>query len=362
MDMFFGDPRASANSRFDEYYRCYSTAMLAGPQRDSVDYGGKVILPPSALDKLSRKNISYPMQFELRNRRKSAATHAGVLEFIAEEGRIYLPHWMMRTLGCAEGDLLQVLSTDLLQGTFVQLEPQSPEFLDITDPKAVLENTFRNFATLTKGDVFSFRYNDKVYDVAVLQVKPESEAMAIGVIETDLSVDFAPPKGYIEPERQGRKASLASAASGTAGGVFQQGTGAMARKIKYDALKEAGAHKQERFASAGHKLSGKPISIASGTATPVSSAAAPSNAAPGVPQPLRLPKGTLFFGYELRLPKDPDAKDEEAQQVKFSGQGQSIKESNRLAKQAAAGGGSKGGSTRPSTTTGSDAGEPIEID
>ena len=371
MDLFFGDVRGGAgaiNSRFDEYYRCYSTAMLAGPQRDGVDYGGKVILPPSALDKLSRKNISYPMQFELRNRRKSATTHAGVLEFIAEEGRVYLPHWMMRTLKCAEGDLLQVLSTDLLQGTFVQLEPQSPDFLNISDPKAVLENTFRNFATLTKGDVFSFRYNEVVYDVAVLQVKPESESMAIGVIETDLSVDFAPPKGYVEPERQ-----PARKASSVAGGVLQNGPGAMAKKIKYDELRESSsAKKQERFASTGHKLSGKPISVKSGTATPVPVSQATSGGGSGgaAPAPLRLAKGTLFFGYELRLPKDPSADKDSAaarQEVKFSGRGQSIKESNKLAKQAAAstssGGGSRSASTRPTSThNGGDAGEPIEID
>lgn len=34
------------------------------------------------------------MLFELRNPGKQRHTHAGVLEFIAEEGRVYLPHWV----------------------------------------------------------------------------------------------------------------------------------------------------------------------------------------------------------------------------------------------------------------------------
>lgn len=307
-----GSPWSRANQRYDEYHRAYSSAMLAGPQRDNVNFGGKVIMPPSSLDKLTRLNIAYPMQFELKNNRKNTVSHAGVLEFIAEEGRIYLPHWMMTTLKLEEGDLLQVLTTDLPQGTFVQLEPQSPDFLQISDPKAVLENTMRNFSTLTKGDIFQFSYNDSVYDIAVLQIKPESASMAISVIETDLSVDFAAPKGYVEPER------MAKATGGpikTAGG--------MAAKIGYDALKQS-SEKPTRFAVGGQKMSGKAV-----TDVPII-----TTKSSGVPVPLRLPKGTLFFGYELRLPKDPDAakKEAEGKTKQFAGRGQSIKESTKAGK------------------------------
>lgn len=84
-----GPPR-----RFDEYYRCYPVAMLQGPERENVTHGGKVIMPPSALDKLTRLHITYPMLFELINGAKDKMTHAGVLEFIAEEGKIYLPYWV----------------------------------------------------------------------------------------------------------------------------------------------------------------------------------------------------------------------------------------------------------------------------
>lgn len=80
--------------RFDEYYRCYPVAMLPGPDREHANHGGKVFLPPSALDKLTRLHITYPMLFELINGAKERMTHAGVLEFIAEEGKIYLPFWV----------------------------------------------------------------------------------------------------------------------------------------------------------------------------------------------------------------------------------------------------------------------------
>ena len=68
--------------------------MLPGPERDNVNFGGKVIMPPSALDKLTRLHIAWPMMFELINGAKELTSHAGVLEFIAEEGKIYVPFWV----------------------------------------------------------------------------------------------------------------------------------------------------------------------------------------------------------------------------------------------------------------------------
>ena len=77
--------------RFDSYFRCYPIAVL---DRKELNYGGKIILPPSALEKLSKLHITYPMLFEIHNGKKGKVTHAGVLEFIAAEGRVYLPYWV----------------------------------------------------------------------------------------------------------------------------------------------------------------------------------------------------------------------------------------------------------------------------
>jgi len=87
-------PTGASMRRFDEYYRCYPIVMMNGPEREYANYGGKVFLPPSALEKLTRLHITYPMIFELINGNEGKTTHAGVLEFVAEEGRIYLPYWV----------------------------------------------------------------------------------------------------------------------------------------------------------------------------------------------------------------------------------------------------------------------------
>ena len=90
-------PTGASMRRFDEYYRCYPIVMMSGPEREYANYGGKVFLPPSALEKLTRLHITYPMIFELINGNEGKTTHAGVLEFVAEEGRIYLPYWVSIT-------------------------------------------------------------------------------------------------------------------------------------------------------------------------------------------------------------------------------------------------------------------------
>ncbi|KAG7159670.1 ubiquitin recognition factor in ER-associated degradation protein 1-like [Homarus americanus] len=198
----FGEPLQPRP--FNTHYRCYSVSMFPG-DKQAVENGGKIIMPPSALDVLTRLNIVYPMLFKLTNQRANRHTHCGVLEFVADEGKVYIPYWMMRNLLLDEGDLVHIESQSLPVATFSKFEPQSVEFLDITNPKAVLENALRNFACLTLDDVIALNYNDRIYEMRVLEVKPGN---AVSIIECDMNVEFAAPVGYQEPERMDSAAAL----------------------------------------------------------------------------------------------------------------------------------------------------------
>lgn len=263
----------------------------------------------------------------------------------------------MQTLEVEPGDLLQVKSTDLPPGTFIRLQPQDPSFLEISDPKAVLENAFRNFACLTVGDIFTFAYNDGVYRIAVLETKPQNDARAICTLETDLSVDFAPPVGYKEPTsgpasgtstpRSGKPAAGLPAAgmlAGKGGALHPHGT--MSQAINYSAIAPgsdaptAGARAaSSNFRTAGHRLVSKkgskpatpkpstPVAGASANASGV--ALQPRRVAAAGPQPLRLPPGKLFFGYEIKPVKNKDDQDEEMEDEggeHFRGEGQSLRQ------------------------------------
>ena len=336
-------PVGQSTSRFDEYYRCYPVVMLNGPDRESANYGGKVFLPPSALEKLSRLRIVYPMLFDLINGQSQKTTHAGVQEFVAEEGRVYLPQWLMRTLELEPGDLLQVRSTDLPPGKLVKLQPQSTAFLDISDPRAVLENAFRNLACLTVGDIFTFNYNDQNFDIAVLEIKPDNESHAITTMETDLEVDFAPPVGYKPPERTSGTSTPRSGVGLPHGGsLHYQGT--MAQSINYASIAPSSttAAKGAKALSSNFLLGGQKLSAKKGAKAPTPNASTPvagtsTNAAPpppirttNGPQPLRLPFGKLFFGYEIKPLRKRNENgevllgDDEVKPV-FLGQGQTLR-------------------------------------
>ncbi|CAN1768834.1 Ubiquitin recognition factor in ER-associated degradation protein 1 [Linum perenne] len=180
---------------FEQTYRCYPALFIDKPQ---IESGDKIIMPPSALDRLASLHIDYPMLFELRNDATERVSHCGVLEFIAEEGMIYMPYWMMENLLLQESDIVRLKNVTLPKGTYVKLQPHTKDFLDITNPKAILETTLRNYSCLTTGDSIMVSYNNKKYYIDIIESKP---AKAITIIETDCEVDFAPPLDYKEPEK-----------------------------------------------------------------------------------------------------------------------------------------------------------------
>ena len=63
---------------------------------------------------------------------------------------IYLPFWMMENMHLNEGDIVHLKSATLQKGSFVKLQPQTTDFIKISNPKAVLEQSLRSFSALTK--------------------------------------------------------------------------------------------------------------------------------------------------------------------------------------------------------------------
>uniref|UniRef100_A0A7S2RPA4 Uncharacterized protein n=1 Tax=Mucochytrium quahogii TaxID=96639 RepID=A0A7S2RPA4_9STRA len=203
---WFGDFGAPSGP-FIESYRCNSMSFH---DKEDKENGDKIILPSSAFEKLARMTITYPMQFQLTNDTPvdltddaSAPTailrtHVGVLEFTAQEGRCFVPYWIMHNLGVEEGGIISVKNVTLPLAQFIKFQPMTVDFLDISNPKAVLESTLRNFSCVTLGDKICLPYNGRKYYLNVKEVKPQE---ACSIVEADVKVDFEAPMGYKEPER-----------------------------------------------------------------------------------------------------------------------------------------------------------------
>ncbi|CAN1231232.1 Ubiquitin recognition factor in ER-associated degradation protein 1, partial [Linum grandiflorum] len=189
------DRHETSSATFEQFYRCYPVAFL---DKVVLISSPAVIMPPSALERLAKLHIDYPMLFELHNPSVKRVTHCGVLEFVADEGLIYLPYWMMENMLLEEGDLVQMRNASLEKGTYVKLQPHSKDFLDVANPKAILETSLRNYSCLTTGDTIMVAYNNKKFYINIVEAKPSS---AVSIVETDCEVDFAPPLDYKEPEK-----------------------------------------------------------------------------------------------------------------------------------------------------------------
>ncbi|XP_050377415.1 uncharacterized protein LOC126794691 [Argentina anserina] len=251
-----------ARTTFWQRYQCFSASSHA-----QVESSDKVILPASALDVLTSLQIDYPMVFEFQpyyfdaekyvETERVRVSHCGVWEFTADEGIVYMPSWMMENMHLREGDLLLLQNKTLPKGTHVKLQPHTKDFLDIPDPKAMLEEALGTFSCLTTGDTIVLPYGNKKYHMDIIETKP---SVAIGIIDTDCEVDFAPPLDYKEPEKP------------VAASVH----------LSKEAAGQVEEPKFRAFKGTGRRLDGKPLqyepaldscSLANGNAQPSSSQA-----------------------------------------------------------------------------------------
>ncbi len=249
------------------------------------------------------------MLFKVTNMELQRVSHCGVMEFVADEGVVYLPFWMMENLCLQEGQMVEFQNISLPKGTFVKLRPHTTDFLDISNPKAVLEHTLRNFTCLTVGDTIAVNYNNKKYLIDIVEAKPQEQ---VSIIETDCEVDFAPPKDYKEPERK----PAGGAGAGLVGGVGSLAGGASGGGLSFGMARPGGpaggAAEPEpepaeprfhAFTGSGNRLDGK--SVASRPMPPPAAKKAEMTPADAKAQGKR-PSGKLMFGGS-KAPRDPSA-------------------------------------------------------
>lgn len=188
--------------------------------RPEYELGDKILLPQSLLAELLQWNSADPMIFRITAQRSGRITHGGVIEFTAEEGRCYLPHWLMQNLALQEGDVVRLETASLPKARYVKLQPHLTEFTYMTNPRAVLETRLRHFTALTQGDEIAIEYNGKTYWVTVVSCEP---AEAVCVTDTDVSVEFAPPRD-LPPESMAGPSNDVATSAATDPGSIEFGT------------------------------------------------------------------------------------------------------------------------------------------
>ena len=192
--------RIQIDNIFIEIYKAFPCSVMG---REDIDLSNSIILPQTALQKLSSmKNFGdskNPILFRILNIELNIFTHCGVAEFTAEEGTCYIPYNMFEKLCLIEGQTVNIRNIELKPGTFIKLKPHLTEFINNPNPKTILEYNLRNYFCVTEGDTISVKFGKKIYKIDIIQCKPNK---AIRTLNCDIVVDFEAPKDYKEPIKQ----------------------------------------------------------------------------------------------------------------------------------------------------------------
>lgn len=106
-----------------------------------------------------------------------------------------MPYWMMENLMLEEGAEVTVTNVTLKKGTYVELQPHETTFIDLSNPKAILENELTNYSCLMKGETININYQGRDFLIDVVECKPSD---SICVVEADLLLEFKAPHDYEE--------------------------------------------------------------------------------------------------------------------------------------------------------------------
>ena len=195
-----GKGKIQIDTIFIEVYKAFPASIMG---RDDIDLSNNIILPQSALGKLSiMRNFcdpKNPLLFRILNIELNIYTHCGVVEFTAEEGTCYIPSNMFERLNLMEGQIVNIRNVTLKGGSFIKLKPHKTEFINNPNPKTILEYNLRNYFCVTEGDTISVKFGKNIYKIDVVQCKPSK---AIRTLNCDIEVDFESPKDYKEPIKQ----------------------------------------------------------------------------------------------------------------------------------------------------------------
>jgi ubiquitin fusion degradation protein 1 len=81
----------------------------------------------------------------------------------------------------------------LEKAKLIKIRPHETEFIMNPNPRTILENNFRNYLCVTKGDTVTIRFNKKNYNIDIIECKPKD---AVSLTNVDVEIDFDTPLDY----------------------------------------------------------------------------------------------------------------------------------------------------------------------
>lgn len=161
--------------------------------------GGRVMLPATVLEAISKLTMVFPLQFKITAFRQKPV-YAAVLEFNAEMGTTVLPDWMFQQLQLRHNTPVKVETCNLGEGHIVKLQPHNKAFIQLQDPRLVLEKHLVNYPILFKGACIVIKYAGREFVIDVVDILDKRDRSVDAVLTaradaqaTELKVEFDRP-------------------------------------------------------------------------------------------------------------------------------------------------------------------------
>jgi hypothetical protein len=145
----------------------------------------------------------------ISNPNKRVCTYCGVLEFTSKPGCLNMPYWMMSILQLEIGGNTIVQSYHLSKkATFIKIKPMQFAFVELANPKAVIETKIKNYVVLYTNQIIIIKHLDVEYSFTVIETRPFTVVTIIDADNTELEFAEADDYKQIMERRQKEKIEI----------------------------------------------------------------------------------------------------------------------------------------------------------
>jgi len=163
---------------------------------------------------------------------------------------------IMNNIGIREGQQVEIEKICPVQGTYIKLRPHKTEFINLSNPKAVLERIMsKDYPVVSQGQTIELNYEDLNcrYRIDIVETKPTE---IISIINTDINIDFDQPLDYVEPPPQPKYSPPLSPIAEIPSPGAQQNK-IISRETQLKSMQSPTTKQFVPFSGQGHKLGDK---------------------------------------------------------------------------------------------------------
>lgn len=179
-----------------------------------VQYGDKCSLPGSIGRAIFEKPYEVPWLFEMTPVRRESTSveyvpstdlpparildkaYVSPLDFRAPENYIFLPQWLMKSMGLQPNDLVDVSFVRIKLASLVTFQPLTADWDKLvsssSNPRTVLEHEVNKYSSLTAGATIVIEFEGVEYPLLVKETRAEGGVAVRGVRvqDADIRVDI----------------------------------------------------------------------------------------------------------------------------------------------------------------------------